>query len=194
MGATLAEGFPHDLIERMRNDEIDIAFIRTSVANTEGIVIEPLLEEAMVVALPSGHVLARSKNSRAMGLSLKALAGETFILYGRAHDALTMHSDALIRACLVAGFSPRIGQVVSNNLSRLSFVAAGLGIAVVAASFQRMNIHGVVYRRLSSATQPKAPLNLASRRGDASAVVQQFLKLAKQTNRNCRVELGKLDV
>jgi len=194
VGATLAEGFPHDLIERLRNDEIDIAFIRTSVADTEGIVIEPLLQEVMVVALPSGHALARSKNSRVMGLSLKALAGETFILYGRAHDALTMHSDALISACLVAGFTPRVGQVVSNNLSRLSFVAAGLGIAVVAASFQRMNIHGVVYRRLSSATQPKAPLHLASRRGDASAVVQQFLKLAKRTNRNCRAELGKLDV
>ena len=184
VAVTLAGGFPHDLIERMRNDQIDVAFIRTAIADMEGLAIEPLLEEAMVVALPSGHALARSKNGGDTALSLKALAGETFILYGRAHGALTMHSDALIVACQAAGFSPRVGHVVSNNLSRLNFIAAGLGIAVVAASFQRMNIDGVVYRRLKGAAQPKAPLNLASRRGDASAVVRQFLKLAKRTAKN----------
>jgi DNA-binding transcriptional LysR family regulator len=115
---------------------------------------------------------------------LKGLAGETFIVYGRAHGALTMHSDALIVACQAAGFSPRVGHVVSNNLSRLNLVAAGLGIAVVAASLQRMNIDGVVYCRLRGAAQLKAPLNLASRRGDASAVIRQFLNLAKRTVKN----------
>ena len=35
------------------------------------------------------------------------------------------------------------------------------------------------------------PLNLASRRGDWSAVVAQFRKLAKRTARNFRVDLGK---
>lgn len=191
VGATLAEGFPHDLIERVRNDEIDVAFIRTALANPEGLAIEPLLQEAMVVALPSGHALARRGNGSDTAMSLKALAGETFILYGRAHGALTMHSDALVVACQVAGFSPRVGHVVSNNLSRLNFVAAGLGIAVVAASFQRINIDGVVYRRLRGPLQPRAPLNLASRRGDTSAVVQQFLKLAKQTARNFQADLEK---
>ena len=186
-----AKGFPHDLIERVRNDEIDVAFIRTALANPEGLAIEPLLQEAMVVALPSGHALARRGNGSDAAMSLKALAGETFILYGRAHGALTMHSDALVVACQVAGFSPRVGHVVSNNLSRLNFVAAGLGIAVVAASFQRINIDGVVYRRLGGPLQPRAPLNLASRRGDTSAVVQQFLKLAKQTARNFQADLEK---
>jgi DNA-binding transcriptional LysR family regulator len=184
VSVTLAGGFPYDLIERMRNDQIDVAFIRTGVADMEGLAVEPLLEEAMVVALPSGHALARSKNGDDTTLSLKALAGETFILYGRAHHALTMHSDALIAACQAAGFSPRVGHVVANNLSRLNFIAAGLGIAVVAASFQRLNIDGVVYRRLKGAAQPKAPLNLASRRGDASAVIRQFLNLAKRTAKN----------
>ncbi len=191
VGVTLAEGFPHDLIERVRNDQIDIAFIRTALADPEGLAIEPLLQEAMVVALPSGHALARRGNGSDRAMSLKALSGETFILYGRAHGALTMHSDALVVACQVAGFSPRVGHVVSNNLSRLNFVATGLGIAVVAASFQRMNIDGVVYRHLRGPTQPRAPLYLASRRGDTSAVVQQFRKLAKRTARNFQADLEK---
>jgi DNA-binding transcriptional LysR family regulator len=180
VAVTMTGGFPYDLIERMRNDQIDVAFIRTAVADMGGLVVERLLEEAMVVALPRGHALAQSKSSDRTSLSLKDLANETLILYGSAQSALTMHSDALVLACRAAGFTPHVGHVVSNNLSRLNFIAAGLGVAVVAASFQRLNIDGVVYRHLKGAGQPKAPLNLASRRGDASAVVRQFLKMAKQ--------------
>ena len=184
----LEESSPHDLIERMQNDKIDIAFIGGPVANQEGVAIDPLLEEPMLVALPIGHPLARSGKRDDTALSLKSLAGETFIVYGRAPGALSLQSSAVIAACHSAGFSPCIGHVVPNNLSRLNLVAAGLGIAIIAASLQRMNIEGVVYRRLKSAEKLKIPLNLASRRGDASAVVRQFLKLAKRVARNFRAE------
>jgi len=188
---TLEESSPYDLIERMQNDKIDIAFIGGPVADQKGVAIDPLLEEPMVVALPSGHPLARSENGGDTALSLKSLAGETFIVFGRPHSPSTMQANAVIAACQAAGFSPRVGHVVPNNLSRLNLVAASLGIAIIAASLQRMNIDGVVYRRLKGATHLKIPLNLASRRGDSSAVVAQFRKLAKRTARNFRVDLGK---
>src|SRR5262245_19348188 len=57
----LEETGPIDLIERMGQDRIDVAFIRTPVASPEGFVVNPLLEEPMVLALPSGHALARSR-------------------------------------------------------------------------------------------------------------------------------------
>jgi len=160
-------------------------------ANLEGVVIDPLLEEGVLAALPSGHELARSESGGGTALSLKALAGEAFIFYGSAHGTLTMQGNALIAACQAAGFSPRVGHVVPHHLSTLNLVAAGLGIAIVSASLQRMNIEDVAYRRLKRAPQIKIPLNLASRRGDPSAVVTQFLKLAKRTARNFRVDLGK---
>jgi DNA-binding transcriptional LysR family regulator len=185
---TLEECSRHDIIERMQNDKIDIAFIGGPVAIQEGVAIDPLLEEPMVVALPSGHPLARSGNGGDTALSLKSLAGETFIVYGRAHGALTLQSSVVIAACHAAGFSPRVGYVVPNNLSRLNLVAASLGIAIVATSLRRMNIDGVVYRRLKGAKQLKISLNLAWRRGDASAVVRQFLKLAKRAASNFRAE------
>jgi len=188
---TLEESSPYDLIECMQNDKIDIAFIGGPVADQEGVAIDPLLEEPMVVALPSGHPLARSANGGDTALSLKSLAGETFIVFGRPHSPSTMQANAVIAACQAEGFSPRIGHVVPNNLSRLNLVAASLGIAIIAASLQRMNIDGVVYRRLKRAKQLMIPLNLASRRGDSSAVVTQFRKLAKRTARNLRVDLGK---
>jgi DNA-binding transcriptional LysR family regulator len=188
---TLEESPPYDLIERMQSEKIDVAFIGGPVGDQEGVAIEPLLEGAMVVALPIGHSLARSEDDPDAALSLKSLANETFIVYGRAPGALTLQSTAVIAACHAAGFSPRVGHVLPDNLSRLNLVAAGLGIAVVASSLQRMNIDGVVYRRLKSAQRLKIALNLAWRRGDASALVRQFLKLAKHVARNFLAEESK---
>src|SRR5262245_47401816 len=162
---TLEESSPYDLIERMQSDKIDIAFISGPVADQEGIAISLLLEEPRVVALPSGHPLARSGDA---ALSLKSLANETFIVLGRPHDPPTIQWSAVVGACQAAGFTPRVGHIVPNNLSRLNLVSANLGIAPIAASLQRVSIDGVVYRRLKNAKELKIPLNLASRRGDAS--------------------------
>jgi DNA-binding transcriptional LysR family regulator len=178
---TLVESYPTDLIERMGDEKIDVAFIRRLEPNTEGIEISSLLEEQMVVALPSGHALAQGDDHAA--LSLKDLAGETFVLFGDAKGILSMQSSAFVAACRVAGFSPRIGQIVPHISARLNLIAASLGVAVVAASLQHIKMEGVAFRRLKGATKLRAPLSVASRRGDPSSVVRQFLKLAKRTAR-----------
>ena len=173
VSVTLEESLSSELLERMRDDRMDVGFIRSSVAHPENLVIHPLLDEAMVVALPSGHVLAEGN----MAVSLKHLAGETFILYGPPGSGIY---DSTIAACRAAGFSPRVGQQAPRITSTLSLVAAGLGISLVPASLQRMNMDGVTYRRIKGIV-PKAILSLASRRGDASAVVRQFVTLVKRT-------------
>jgi DNA-binding transcriptional LysR family regulator len=181
---TLDESYSYDLMERVQDGKIDIAFISGPVADQEGVATDLLLEVPRVVALPSGHPLARSENGSDAALSTKSLACETFILLGRPHGPATMAANAVIATCQAAGFTPRIGYIVPNNLSRLTLVAANLGVAIIAASVQQMNIDGVVYRRLKSAKQLKIPLNLVSRHGDASAAVRQFLKLSKRVARN----------
>jgi DNA-binding transcriptional LysR family regulator len=182
---TLMEGYPEQLIERMQNEQIDVSFIRRLAPKAEGVDIALLLEEPMVVALPSGHTLAQGEDGRGAAISLKVLAGETFILFGDPpHGDWLLRNSAFVAACHAAGFSPRIGQVVPYISSRLNLIAAGLGIAVVAASLQHIRIEGVAFRRLKGAAQLKAPLSLAFRRGDPSPVVRQFLKLAKRTARN----------
>jgi DNA-binding transcriptional LysR family regulator len=191
LSVTLTEGFPDDLIELMRNEQLDVVFIGTSVANPNGVVVDPLLTETMVVALPSGHPLVRRASDANTALSLKALADETFILFGRPQGAMTLQSNMVVSACQAAGFNPRVGMVVPHISSRLNFVAAGLGVAIVAASLQRMNIAGVAYRRLKGAAKLKVPLDLASRRGDLSTVVRQFLKLAKRIARDFHATVGK---
>jgi len=71
------------LIQNLREDRVDVAFIRTPVADPAGLVVDPLLEEKMVVALPEQHILAAREHGDETGLDLKRLAGETFIVYRR---------------------------------------------------------------------------------------------------------------
>ena len=177
---TLEESLSNELLEGLRNERMDAVFIRTAPADAEGLAIQPLLDEPMVTALPSGHPLA--KGARDAAIPLKRLAAETFILYGPPGTGMY---DTIIAACHAAGFNPNVGNLGASTQqgprigSTLSLVAAGLGITFVPASLQRMNIEGVAYRRVKAAAPPTAKLSLASRRGDPSAIVRQFVTLVR---------------
>src|SRR6185436_10301203 len=54
---SLEEGGTTDLIDDLRNERIDAAFIRSMVSNQEGLVVNLLLQESMVLALPAAHAL-----------------------------------------------------------------------------------------------------------------------------------------
>jgi len=178
----LEERLGGELLELLGSEQIDVAFIRTPHTNQEQFVINRLLEEPMLVALPATHALARNSES---ALLLKHLARETFILYAPLGTGLR---EVTMAACRAAGFSPRVGQEAPRVTSTLSLVAVGLGISLVPASLSHLYVDGVLYRRLSGSIQPKAPLDLASRRGDSSVVVRHFLKLVRQAARNFRFD------
>lgn len=178
---TLEESGTTELIADLRNERVDAAFIRTQVADPMGLTVNPLLEEAMLVAMPSAHALASARSDENSPLPLAALAGETFVVYRRRSGPGLY--DAIFAACHAAGFSPLVGQEAPRIVSTLNLVAAGLGIAIVPASLQRMQMDGVVYRRLAGSAQPRAPLLLATRRGDTGVVVRHFLNLVKRTAR-----------
>ena len=170
---TLEESLSNDLFQRLRDDQIDIAFYRSAPADGAGLKLDPLLTEPMVMAVPTSNPLVKS--ARRSKLSLRAFAEETFIVYGRRLGPGLY--DATIAACHEAGFSPRLGQEAPRIVSTLNLVAAGLGVAMVPASLQHMRVDGVRYCPLSGPVQPKALLAVASRRNDPSASVRQFLKL-----------------
>jgi DNA-binding transcriptional LysR family regulator len=176
---TLEEFLSNELTERLQKEQMDAAFIRTSLI-PEGLVITPVLEEPMVVALPVGHALVPS--DRHAAVSLKHFVRETFILYGPPGTG----NDATMAACRAAGFTPRIGQYALRVTSTLALVAVGLGVSIVPASLQRMTIDGVTYRRLKGHMQPKFVMNLASRRGDPSVIVQHFLNSVKRAAKDFR--------
>jgi DNA-binding transcriptional LysR family regulator len=169
----LEEGLSNEIIARFHNDQMDVAFVRARQIHADGVEVMPLLEEPMVVALPSRHPMAKTSNSKSV--PLKSLASDPFILIGPPGTGL---HDETVAACQAAGFAPRLGQPAPRITSTLSLVAAGLGIALVPSTMQSVRITGVVYRSLRGAG-PKAFLGLASRRGDPSPVLRQFLVLIR---------------
>jgi DNA-binding transcriptional LysR family regulator len=172
----LEESGSGELVQGVRNEEIDAAFIRSPVADVVGLVVRPLLEESMLVAVPAGHPLSKGGSAKnAPPVPLASLANETFILYKRPGGPGLY--DTIITACHGAGFGPRVGQEAPRIISTLNLVAAGLGVSIVPASLRRLQMDGVVYRRLTSAVSLKAPLILVCRPGENSATVERFIDL-----------------
>jgi DNA-binding transcriptional LysR family regulator len=167
----LEEGSSSELLTGLGEGRLDTVFIRTVGADPTGIAVEPLFEEPMLAALPADRPLAGQKSC-----ALPDLAAEPFVFYRRpAGQGLY---DAILAACHAAGFSPQIAQEAPRLPSTLSLVAAGLGVAIVPASMQRLNLEGVAWLRLEDAPGLVAPLMLATRRAGRGPIVERFRREA----------------
>jgi DNA-binding transcriptional LysR family regulator len=175
---TLEEAGTGELVDGLRAERIDAAFVRSPIGAAAELAVHSVLKEEMVAALPAGHPLAGAARTR---LPLAALEPETFILYRRPLGPGLY--DAIIAACQRAGYSPRIGQEAPRMLATLSLVAAGLGVTLIPASMQRMGIEGVAYRPLARNAGLIAPLNLACRRDESAPAVRRFIAAVRQTAR-----------
>jgi len=169
----LEEGLSNEVVTRFDSDQMDVAFVRAPQVRAQGVVVTPLQEEPMIVALPGNHPIA--KRGKAQLISLTALANDPFILIGPQGTGL---HDETVAACRAAGFMPKLGQPAPRITSTLSLVSAGLGIALIPSTMQSVRIAGIVYRRLR-APVPKAFLGLAFRRSDPSPVLKQFLSVVR---------------
>jgi len=76
-----------------------------------------LAREPMDAAVGPRHRLARRRR-----IALSALAGETFLAPSREH--------LVYRACVAAGFEPRIDYVTRDPLAMRGLIAAGLAVSV----------------------------------------------------------------
>jgi DNA-binding transcriptional LysR family regulator len=169
----LEESSSGDMVSGLRDDRLDVAFIRSGLVDPEGITVHPLLQEDMVAAFPARHPL--TKRTR---LTLKDLADETLILYRRP-DGRGLY-DVIIAACAEAGFSPHVGQEAPRIVSTLNLVAAGLGITIVPASLSRLPLEGVTYKPFTGRPGIKVPLNLACRADERSAATLAFIDLVRR--------------
>ncbi|WP_445491827.1 LysR family transcriptional regulator [Rhodopseudomonas sp. RCAM05734] len=167
----LEESSTGELIEALQRQHLDVAFVRVPAGEAAGITIEALLNEAMLVALPAHHALARGGKRRSIRLT--ELADETFILSRRPTGPGLY--DAIISACRAAGFSPRVGQEAPRMMSTLSLVAAGLGVSIVPESMRRLNTEGIAYLTLSDAPRLVAPLHLAWRSASVSGAMARLI-------------------
>jgi DNA-binding transcriptional LysR family regulator len=131
---TISESFDDEQLTALAAGRIDAGFLRAAEA-PPGIRLQTLLTEPVLAALPADHRLARHDR-----LALSELAAEPFVFFPRHRSVLGY--DEFIASCRAAGFSPAIVQEASG-VSALGLVAAGLGVTVLAASYQALSVAGV---------------------------------------------------
>lgn len=161
-------------IAALRAGDIHAGFVRPPVTDAE-LTSALLLEEPLVVALPSGHPLVSAARIRAT-----RLASEPFVTFQRA-PGLVLY-DLVLGFCLRHGFSPHVAQEASQTHAAIGLVSAGIGVALVPASAQELRLRGVEFRPLAEKSPPVGTC-LAWRRDDPSPVLRAFVQTAQRVAR-----------
>jgi DNA-binding transcriptional LysR family regulator len=106
---------------------------------------------------------------------LRELAAEDFVIHAGGGRSV-MHDTVLAR-CREAGFEPRVRHEVAETSTLVTFVAAGLGIAIVPAPVAELLVPGVAYRALTGSAT--VDLAAATRTSDEAPHLQRALSVLK---------------
>ena len=173
---TLEECLRDELLQRLRDEQIDVAYMRSKPNDDQGLAVEILLTEPMVVALPRGHAFAK-RGARAP-IALRDMRDDPFVVFARQQGPAFY--DSTVAACQRAGFSPNIAQEAPRVTTALALVAAGMGLCIVPASVQGIALDGVVFRAIDERAGLKAVLALGWRRNDSSPALRNYLDLVRR--------------
>lgn len=129
-------------------------------------------EEALVLALPEAHALARAAR-----LAPGPLLAEPLVIFPR--ETAPSLFDAVTAWYHRHGAVPRIAQQAIQMQTIVNLVSAGLGLAWVPEVVTQLQRPGVVYRALPPAlVAPRCETRLVWRSG-APAVVERFVAVVR---------------
>lgn len=151
-----------DQVAALLDGSLDLGFLRPPV-RSPGIDVRVLRREPLIAVLPEAHQLAGRPK-----VKLADLRNEPFITYPSHHRSVVY--EAVVDACQRAGFMPAPVHEVAETSTLVSFVAAGLGVALVPSSVQHLRITGAQYLPLAGNTR-EVELALATRLDERSPQV-----------------------
>jgi len=174
----LAEGEPEEIAPRLRAGEFDLALLFEFPGERERhgarLRTRLLLEDPMLVALPVEHALAGKR-----ALSLADLREEDWVQT----SATSPCARFVVRACLAAGFEPKVTFESDDYETVQGLVAAGVGVALI-PHLALTHVHpGIVVRALS----PRSP----ARRVVAATLVAAGVSPAAGTMIEILAEVAK---
>jgi DNA-binding transcriptional LysR family regulator len=158
-------------VQALRGGEVDVGFLRLPADTTE-LVTHAVREDRMALMIPDAHPLARRTR-----IPLRALAREPLILFPA--SPRPSWADTVVAACREAGFEPLVAQEAMESATVVSFVAAGIGIAVVPEGLKVLARPGVVFRFVA----PPAPVTYLAavhRAGSLPPAVEAIVALVRE--------------
>jgi DNA-binding transcriptional LysR family regulator len=166
----LLECEPEHQVDGILRGDLNVGFMH---ARLEGDKLASLVvqREPLVVALPAEF---KGKGP----VDLRNFRDHTAII----PSSFSMHgfSEHVHSAYELAGITP--SKILSTRLIMIGvhLVAAGLGIAVVPASFTNVKVEGVIYRPLKF-QPPGVELLAVWKRDDESMLLKRFIEMLKET-------------
>ncbi|WP_351231562.1 LysR substrate-binding domain-containing protein [Streptomyces sp. NPDC002133] len=168
---------PAEQFEGLRQRSLDIALVQEPPTTDDpDLLSAPLLQDPLLLALPSRHPLVGSDE-----VTPADLDGQPWIAIENPQDPAWR--DAFIASCTAAGFTPDIRLEATEPLIALGLVASGLGIALVQKSMIRATTEDVAVRELDWHDR-SVQLWAAWHRIDLRPVVASFRTTVLRTSRS----------
>ena len=169
----LVEAEPDVSLPLLRRGEVDLAIVyRFGPGDADGrLEAAHLLDDEHRAVLPARHRLAARK-----AVSVADLAGEPWIVPHRRGPARG-YREGLEGLCADVGFAPRIAFETDDLQAVQTFVAAGLGIALMHDLTMPTRRHSIAVRPLTGPrlTRPVHAVTAAGRRSPPAAVMLDIL-------------------
>jgi len=159
-------------VRALEENELQIGLLRLPIS-TPLLNVEVIRREPIVCVLPEGHPLVAYER-----VAMSMLVNEPFVLQSRQQGG--GYYVQLMKLCLASGFSPNVVQEVTESHTIVGLVAAGIGVSLVPSSIRNIRSEGIIYRELEGTTT-MTEIALAWRRDADSAIVQNFLAVARET-------------
>jgi DNA-binding transcriptional LysR family regulator len=161
--------------EALARNRIDLGFMHPPVPDGGHLTFEPVAEESFIVAMPSGHKLARKKS-----VPSAELAKEKFLLYPRALAPGCY--DAVQRICRAAGFAPEVVHESNEVAVSLGLIPVVGAVALFPECVKNRRAPGVTFRNLEGSVTT-VTCGFLRRAGDAGTSIDRFLKLWRTVHR-----------
>jgi DNA-binding transcriptional LysR family regulator len=161
-----------DGVAQIEQGALDLAFVSLPLEPSPLVRTRLVGREPLGVALPVDHPLATGSE-----VALVDLADDGFITTPAALGSGLQETG--LRACVDAGFRPRVVQEITDPFMILTLVAAGVGVALMPAEVAELMPSGAVYRPLRGA--PTYLRNAIAWSADnPSAVLKAVLAIADE--------------
>ncbi|MFI6603320.1 LysR substrate-binding domain-containing protein [Nonomuraea sp. NPDC050536] len=119
---TLVQGSRQDMLERLRDGELDLVLVAPPPDDDLALAAAPLAEQELRLSVPRGHRLATRDRVR-----LADLEGEDLVTLEHGYGLRQIIDDL----CAEAGFEPRIAFESQESETVRGLVAAGFGVALL---------------------------------------------------------------
>jgi LysR family transcriptional regulator, hca operon transcriptional activator len=154
-------------MENLRKRSLDVGFLYVDV-DDPSFVTKTILQEKIIVVLPSSYVIAALKR-----IPPAALSSLPYI------SGMRTHSPALCavieRFCANAGVQLNPVQCADDASGLINLVAANLGFSLLPENIKPILPKNIVCRDLDWSPQPTIELNCVYRKAEISPALQDFI-------------------